>query len=743
MAKRFKKLLAVLLGASLLAGSMPVTANAANAETQAVESAAVVQSADEAVAAEAFAGEEAEEPEITLDGNGGRLEEKSWSETYTVKLDDSYETLQDVLDDIGHFRRDSYNLKGWATEADSSNPMLSREIQLTGTATYYAIWEKMPEIILNEKTVVPYDEKSGGNVWYFFQPEEDGWYVFDFGYEGVANSYASVYTGTTIGDNEPLFELGPEVVKDPVVKLDGGDIYGIYFNVGYWEGEEQAATLLITQLTNFVTLDGNGGELGGETTVGVGFEDGDTLSDVVERAGRIEREGYIYGGYWSTSPDGEDIQLTYDIVLEPGKTYYVVWGREISLTVNGNGGKTYQKDKATAKIDAIEGFPLHRYKDAGYGLFRPPVGKTYGGWALTPDAKEEDRTAIVREGMTVYAVWISTYCQVDLSANGGYFSTKTETWFEAGGYAGDKLNILPSDTPTSFTKGKVFDGWYYDADCTVPLGMSLSEFRPTGYTVLYAGYKDDGTMVSNITMSKTAKVLIGKTKTLKATVAPKTAKNKTLAWSSSNKKIATVSADGVVKGIAKGTVTITAKARDGSGVKATCKLTVCQPVTKITLSKTKFAVLKGKTKKLTATATPETAYLRTVTWSSSNEKVATVTAKGVVKGVGVGTAIITAKAKDGSGVKASCKVVVRQPVTRIAISKTQVSIKKGKSTTLKAVAKPTSAYNREVTWTSSNKKVATVTQKGVVKGVGKGTAIITVKAKDGSGTTVTCKVVVK
>ena len=530
--------------------------------------------------------------------------------------------------------------------------MRPQDITLTGTATYYAIWEKMPEIILNEKTVVPYDEASAGNVWYYFQPEEDGWYVFDFHSTGEKNSYATVYAGTTFETELFYWERGNEA---PVEQLDGGSVYGVYFSLG-----DGTTELAVTKLTNYVTLDGNGGALeSGETVVESAFQDGETLSKILSRIGSFYRDGYSSRGHWSTSPDGKDSQRAYDIVLEAGKTYYAVWGKNISITVNGNGAKTYDGNKETAKLDVAEGYPLSWYQYDGYGLFKPPVGKAFAGWALTPDAEEPDMEAIIKEGMTVYAVWQTKFFQVDLLANGGYFSTETEISFEAGGYAGEKLSILPSDTPTSFTKGKVFDGWYYDVNCTVPIGVSLSEFRPTDYTMLYAGYKDDGTMVTNITMSKTAKVLIGKTKTLKATVAPKTAKNKTLSWSSSNKKIATVSADGVVKG------------------------------------------------------------------------------------VGVGTAIITAKAKDGSGVKASCKVVVRQPVTRIAISKTQVSIKKGKSTTLKAVAKPTSAYNREVTWTSSNKKVATVTQKGVVKGVGKGTAIITVKAKDGSGTTVTCKVVVK
>ena len=250
--------------------------------------------------------------------------------------------------------------------------------------------------------------------------------------------------------------------------------------------------------------------------------------------------------------------------------------------------------------------------------------------------------------------------------------------------------------------------------------------------------------VSAVTLDKnSASVFVGKTVSIKATVTPDDAGSKALSWTSSDKKIATVDAKGAVKGIAKGTATITATAKDGSGVKASCKITVRQPVTKITLSKTSASILKGKTVTLKATAAPASANNKAVTWTTSNKKIATVDAKGVVKGIAKGTATITATAKDGSGVKASCKITVRQPVTKITLSKTSASILKGKTVTLKATAAPASANNKAVTWTTSNKKVATVTSKGVVKGIAKGTATITATAKDGSGVKATCKITVK
>ena len=128
---------------------------------------------------------------------------------------------------------------------------------------------------------------------------------------------------------------------------------------------------------------------------------------------------------------------------------------------------------------------------------------------------------------------------------------------------------------------------------------------------------------------------------------------------------------------------------------------------------------------------------RKITWSSNKKSIATVSSKGVVKAVKKGTAVVTAKYGKK---KLTCKVTVKQPVTSIKLNKTSVTLKKGNKLTLKAIAYPKNANNRAVVWKSSNKKVATVSSKGVVKAVGNGTATITVTAKDGSKKKASCKV---
>lgn len=206
---------------------------------------------------------------------------------------------------------------------------------------------------------------------------------------------------------------------------------------------------------------------------------------------------------------------------------------------------------------------------------------------------------------------------------------------------------------------------------------------------------------------KTAAVYTGKTVTLKATSNDKDAK---ATFTSSNTKVATVSSTGVVKGVKAGTATITASY---GNAKATCKVTVKAPSVKF--AKKTATVYKGKTATVKATL----AGVSSVTYTSSNNKVAAVNSKtGAVKGLKAGTVTITATS---GKLKATYKLTVKNPT--FSLTKSSATIKKGKTTTIKSKAAPAG----KVTYTSSNRKVATVTSKGVVKGIKKGKATITVK----------------
>ena len=198
-----------------------------------------------------------------------------------------------------------------------------------------------------------------------------------------------------------------------------------------------------------------------------------------------------------------------------------------------------------------------------------------------------------------------------------------------------------------------------------------------------------------------------------------------------------------VTAMAAGKAVITCKAKDGSGVFATCSVTVVNPVQTIKLNQTQRTILKGKKYTLKAKVGPKNATSKAVTWKSSDKKIATVSSKGVVTAKKAGRVTITCTAKDGSNVYATCSVTVANPVKTIKLNKKKVTIKKKGTYLLKATVGPKSATNKAVTWKSSNNKVATVSASGFVTAKKKGKVTITVKAKDGSKKTAKCTVTVK
>lgn len=258
---------------------------------------------------------------------------------------------------------------------------------------------------------------------------------------------------------------------------------------------------------------------------------------------------------------------------------------------------------------------------------------------------------------------------------------------------------------------------------------------------------DPGTLVTSIKLNSTSKSLIkGQSFTLTVTVAPTNAANKKVTYKSSNKNVATVDANGKVTAKSAGTATITVTASDGSKKTATAKITVTNPVkvSSLTLNKTSQTIYKGYTFSLKVTVAPTNANNKNVTYKSSNTNVATVNSNGKITAKATGTAIITVTAADGSGKTATCKVTVKNPVrvTGVKLNSTKITLNKGKTYQLSAIIAPTNATNKNVTWISSNTKVAKIDSNGKVVAVAPGDVIITAKTKD-RGKIAICKVTVK
>ena len=172
-----------------------------------------------------------------------------------------------------------------------------------------------------------------------------------------------------------------------------------------------------------------------------------------------------------------------------------------------------------------------------------------------------------------------------------------------------------------------------------------------------------GEKVKKITLNKTSVTLNrgakNRTFQLKKAIKNKNATYKGVSWYSSNKNIATVNSTGKVTLKRRGKVVITVKSKDGSNTSARCTITVKQLVTKITLNKkNKYNVNYGKSITLKATVEPSDASIKTLKWESSNKKVLTVDKNGKVTAKGLGSAVITVSATDGSGVKINHNVSV-------------------------------------------------------------------------------------
>ena len=216
---------------------------------------------------------------------------------------------------------------------------------------------------------------------------------------------------------------------------------------------------------------------------------------------------------------------------------------------------------------------------------------------------------------------------------------------------------------------------------------------------------------AKVKISKTSVTLIkGQTSQLKIT-----GTKKKVSWSTSSKKVATVTSKGQVTAKTKGAAKITAKV---SGKKYTCKVKVETPK----LSKTKLSLYKGKTATLKLSGTSQK-----VKWSSTNQYVATVTSKGKVKALNVGSSIIYATVNNK---KYSCFLTVKsKPVVlqNFTIDKGSLELKIGEKAKIKA-----SGASGTVNWSSTNTSVATVDSNGNVTAKSIGITSIMATCKNGS-----------
>lgn len=353
-----------------------------------------------------------------------------------------------------------------------------------------------------------------------------------------------------------------------------------------------------------------------------------------------------------------------------------------------------------------------------------------------------DRNARAMTGGKFHVVCASRYTQLsyEISVGGQPHSVMTLALCEALGYdavSGQSTGKLDADQ-SQFGNGdgliSTLEAFRYTEDAADKIikNYAMTIYPEVQYSVngtLILGDREQPPKPASAPVLSRTSAVIGVNRSIFIEA------DRAVTWTSSKPSVATVDEYGLVTGKKSGTALITAHYTDAEGAlfTTTCKVGVVaasRAVSALRFSSNGVIRQYGTSFTLKPTFTPTSPSNKTLIWTSSDESVATVSSKGVVKAVGEGYALITAEAM--SGVTAQCGVtVIPARATKIAVTKTAVTVPGG-NVTLAVKVEPSYAANRDVVWRSADESVATVDQNGCVTGVKLGKVKVYAFLADGS-----------
>lgn len=305
---------------------------------------------------------------------------------------------------------------------------------------------------------------------------------------------------------------------------------------------------------------------------------------------------------------------------------------------------------------------------------------------------------------------------------------------EVGGSTAIMATVLPTDAVDKTTSFKTSDAEVATvSDLGVVKGVSVGTAVITVSTVngktTTVAVTVTPVEVKSVTVTAEEDTLkIGQKLELTAVVQPSNATDKTLTYTSSDVNVAKVNQSGVVTAVSVGTVDITVKAANGK--QGVISIEVVPIEAESVKAKSEEASIQvGKTVKLEFTVLPEDTTDSSLTFSSSDDKIATVSETGEVTAVAVGTTEITAKTKNDKKTVVKITVTAAEPDSVTADGK--MELKTGETKTLEATVLPEEAEDKSLTYASDNSEIVTVSEAGVVTAVAAGTAKITVTTKNG------------
>ncbi len=444
-----------------------------------------------------------------------------------------------------------------------------------------------------------------------------------------------------------------------------------------------------------LTFDPTGGTSAGSMDVSFGTAIGDMPTPT--------KSGYQFAGWYTREKGNGDLYTPDNIMPKSDIKLYAAWvqnGKSLVVDFDTNGGKGSVEKCLVGYNETIDSFPT--VKRTGY---------TFVEWNSKPDgtgAHVTKTTNIIYNNLKLYAVWKPNPCTVTLNANKGTVTkNKLTVNYES------KIGTLETPVREAYE----FLGWYYadgtecSPDDIITNNVKLiAKWR--GYEYMILLNPKGGKMSEEDTMYVCCGDSVGELPV------PTRKGYYFLGWFTKPK--------------AKGTqytaetempekdITLYAGWKKKSGY-----------ATSVSLDVKSLSLGVGQSQDLTATLTP-IATLDTLSWTSSNTKVADVSSTGTVTAKGAGTAKITVKTTKGK--TASVKITVKKAVTKLTASYNSRTIKADQ--TVKATVKA-NGYAGTLKWTSSNPSVVTVDQNGNITGVKAGKATVTIKAYNGITTKIT------
>ncbi len=439
----------------------------------------------------------------------------------------------------------------------------------------------------------------------------------------------------------------------------------------------------------------------------------------VTNANSADYSSYFYSDnqkYSIQNGSSNTVQLSDTIPAKPRNLTAVPGVESVTISweapaMTGGDGYTIKRYEVTCDGQKWENVDANTTKYT-FNDLTPDQKYTFQVHVVTSDGSSSEKTSGSAQKTATPSA--STY-KVTLNVDGGTIKSGNITSYPTG---------VGADLPSDVTKdGYDFGGWYENSDFSGDAVTSIGK-NETGDKTFYAKW------ISIYTVSVTASPDEGGTVTGGGTYHDGDSVEVT-AEPNSGYRFVKWTEDNADTAVSTNT-SYTFKVDKTRALTAVFEKTV----TNITLNKTSVSLNKGETAELSAAVEPTDAADKSVTWSSSDESVATVDENGHVTAINGGEAVITVSSKDGGNVSATCNVtvIVKHAVTGVRLDNNSLSKTKGEIVTLTATVEPSDASNTDVTWTSNNPDVASVSKETITA---EGSETATITAKDVGTATIT------